>query len=223
MTTELRDKKLPPITYPAQLILALRRQKVGRKYLQDPRLEQAPGRLPNMVRRDGTTIQFPIEIWYKILRRLDFVSAVSVSLINVLNFEMFHGVWGTRRQRMYTKRIDLLKYRSVEPWETGILERPFPFAPAINMKICVRDVIHTWFPKKLTWVPYDDMSKYHGPKSLKIIKKFIRKVEAREARRLRKERKLVMRRVLRPRKEDKRSEWIVLHSDVKEENQGIRK
>ncbi|RAL60969.1 hypothetical protein DID88_010065 [Monilinia fructigena] len=67
------------------------------------------------------------------------------------------------------------------------------------MEICLRDVLHSWFPSNLTWVHYGDKPKYHGSRSLKIVKRdIIRRAEAEEKR--------VLRRMQEERHESRREE-----------------
>ncbi|KAI9648315.1 hypothetical protein NHQ30_002948 [Ciborinia camelliae] len=168
------DKRLSDIeASPYRLIETLRHRRTPDGSLwKDNRLEDIQGtnRLPNMVRRNGETMYIPLELYLKIFKLLDHTTCVAVSLTNVFNFGLFHNRFGGRRG-VFRGKPGLLQYRPVLPFESGIFEQPFPFAPALNMKICLRDILHEWFPKTLTWVDYGDNPMYHGPRSFKIIKK----------------------------------------------------
>ncbi|KAG4034790.1 hypothetical protein MFRU_002g01420 [Monilinia fructicola] len=119
-----------------------------------------------------------------IINSLDEITAIAVSLTNVLSYGLFNELFGVE-DLVYREFPDLLKSRPVEREEIGIFDKPYPFPPAVSMKICLRDVLHTWFPRNLTWVHYGDKPKYHGPGSLKIVKREIRRAEAEEKRVLR--------------------------------------
>ncbi|KAF7876775.1 hypothetical protein EAF04_001858 [Stromatinia cepivora] len=177
------DKVLPELEPKPLLITTLRcERKRGRGFLKDKRLEHTLGtkRLPNLVTRNGEAIFLPLEIFSKIFNYLDRVAAVSVSLTNIANFGLYHDRFGGK-EGVSTKKITLFTSHSVKPWETGIFEKPLS-RPARTRKVCVRDVIHSWFPKTLTFFDYGQNPIYHGPKSLKILKRYIRRTEAEVAR-----------------------------------------
>ncbi|KAF7900830.1 hypothetical protein EAF00_003051 [Botryotinia globosa] len=69
---------------------------------------------------------------------------------------------------------DLLQLRPVEPWETYFFELPFLSAPSSRSKVCLRHVLHSWFPERLTWIQYGQKHMYHGPIALKLIRRYIR-------------------------------------------------
>ncbi|KAJ8064068.1 hypothetical protein OCU04_007904 [Sclerotinia nivalis] len=177
------DKELPELEPKPLLITTLRRKrKRGRGFLKDKRLEHTLGakRLPNLVKRNGEAISLPLEIFKQIFNYLDRVAAVSVSLTNIANFGLYHDRYGGKKG-VSKKKITLFTSHSVKPWETGIFEKPLS-RPARTRKIFVKDVIHSWFPKNLTFINYGQNPIYRGPKSLKILNKYIRRTEAEVAR-----------------------------------------
>ncbi|KAB8305108.1 hypothetical protein EYC80_004403 [Monilinia laxa] len=166
-------------------------------------------RLPNLVKHNGVAIFLPLHVWKSIFGSLDEITAVAVSLTSILNFCLFHEVF-QEEDMIYRNCPDLLNFRPVERGETGIFAKPYPFPPAVNMEICLRDVLHTWFPSNLTWVHYGDKPKYHGPRSLKIVKRGIRRAEAEEKRVLRrmKEERHEFRREDKKERQEKRRERL---------------
>ncbi|ESZ92201.1 hypothetical protein SBOR_7410 [Sclerotinia borealis F-4128] len=178
------DDQLSEIELPPLFMETIRSGEGDAEFWEDPRLEstQRSNKLPNLMGRDGTKITIPLEIWMEIFSWLDIITAISVSLTNVFNYGIFNDTFGDD-DGVYREVVPLASYEPVEPWDSGIFEKPFPFPPAINKKICLQDVLHTWFPATLTWVHYGEDSKYHGPRSLKLIRRYIRREEA-EARRI---------------------------------------
>lgn len=156
----------------------------------DQRLTASSGtnRLPNFLDKYGTRHHMPIEIFKQIIDYLyqqkDDITATSVSLTNVFNYGIVFDNFGLS---MCGRIKDLLQLRPVEPWETGFFELPFLFASSSRPKVCLRHVFHSWFPERLTWIQYGQKSMYHGPISLKLIKKYIRRTEAEGRRRALKE------------------------------------
>ncbi|KAM0156994.1 hypothetical protein ACHAQE_006158 [Botrytis cinerea] len=190
---EIRRKRenevspLPRIPTIPRLITILRGN--GRD-TSDQRLTASSGknRLPNFFDKYGTRHHIPIEIFKQILDYLhqqkDVITATSVSLTNVYNYGLVFDIFGLG----ICRRIkDLLQNQPVEAWETGFFDLPVLFAPPSRPKVCLRNVLHLWFPERLTWIQYGNKCMYHGPISLKLIRRYIRRTEGEGQRRAIKE------------------------------------
>ncbi|KAF7920470.1 hypothetical protein EAE99_008084 [Botrytis elliptica] len=180
---EIQVSPLPNLPRIPRLITTLRGN--GRN-TPDQRLTASSGtnRLPNFLDKYGTRHHIPIEIFKQILDYLyqqkDDITATSVSLTNVFNYGLVFDVFGLGLR----KRIkDLLQFRPVESWETGFFDLPFLSAPSSRPTVCLRHVLHSWFPERLTWIQYGKKRTYHGPIFLKLIKRHIRRTKA-EGRRM---------------------------------------
>ncbi|TGO52390.1 hypothetical protein BCON_0142g00170 [Botryotinia convoluta] len=195
----------------------------------DQRLTASSGtnRLPNFFDKYGTRHHVPIEIFKQILDSLyqqkDDITATSVSLTNVFNYGLVFDIFGLS----ICERIkDLLQCRPVETWETGFFDLPFLSAPSSRPKVCLRHVLHSWFPERLTWIQYGKKRMYHGPISLELIKKSIRRTEGEGQRRALKEHKTRLRqgrenklqrqRYRKERIENRRNRRIVRLSEIRE-------
>ncbi|KAF7956454.1 hypothetical protein EAE96_003795 [Botrytis aclada] len=186
---ELEVSPLPNLPRIPRLITTLRGN--GRD-TSDQRLTASSGtnRLPNFYDKYGSRQHIPIEIFKQILDYLyqqkDDITATSVSLTNVFNYGLVFDIFGLS----LCERIkDLLQYRPVEAWETGFFDLKHLSAPPSRPKVCLRHVLHPWFPERLTWKHYGKKRMYHGPISLKLIKRYIRRTEGEGQRRVLKEHK----------------------------------
>ncbi|KAF5874715.1 uncharacterized protein Bfra_004730 [Botrytis fragariae] len=186
---EIEVSPLPNLPQIPRLITTLRGN--GRDN-SDQRLIASSGtnRLPNFFDKYGTRHHIPIEVFKQILDSLyqqkDDITATSVSLTNVFNYGLVFDIFGLS---MCGKIKNLLQCRPVETWETGFFDLPFLSAPSSRPKICLRHVLHSWFPERLTWIQYGKKLMYHGPISLKLIKRYIRRTEGEGQRRALKEHK----------------------------------
>ncbi|KAF7944951.1 uncharacterized protein EAE97_005584 [Botrytis byssoidea] len=121
----------------------------------DQRLTASFGtnRLPNFFDEYGTRHHMPVEIFKQILdclyQQKDDITATSVSLTNVFNYGLVFDIFGLS---MCERINDLLQLRPVELWETSFFELPFLSALSSRPKVCLRRVLHSWFPERLTWI-----------------------------------------------------------------------
>ncbi|KAF7886794.1 uncharacterized protein EAF02_003441 [Botrytis sinoallii] len=154
VNAEIQVSPLPNLPRIPRLITTLRGN--GRN-TPDQRLTASSGtnRLPNFLDKYGTRHHILIEIFKQILDYLyqqkDDITATSISLTNVFNYGLVFDVFGLGMR----KRIkDLLQFRPVESWETGFFDLPFLSAPSSRPTVCLRHVLHSWFPERLTWIQY---------------------------------------------------------------------
>ncbi|TGO36100.1 hypothetical protein BHYA_0135g00060 [Botrytis hyacinthi] len=147
---EIEVSPLPNLPRIPRLIKTLRGN--GRN-TSDQRLTASSGmnRLPNFFDKYGIRHNMPIEIFKQVLDYLyqqkDDITATSVSLTNVFNYGLVFDIFGLS---MCGRIKDLLQLLPVEPWETGFSGNPFLFAPSSRPKVCLRYVLHSWFPERLT-------------------------------------------------------------------------
>ncbi|TGO24318.1 hypothetical protein BPAE_0106g00230 [Botrytis paeoniae] len=193
VNAEIEVSPLPYLPQIPRLITTLRGN--GRN-TSDQRLTASSGtnRLPNFFDKYGTRHHIPIEVFKQILDYLyqqkDGITATSVSLTNVFNYGLVFDIFGLSICGIIK---DLLQCRPVEPWETGFFDLPFLSAPSSRPKVCLRHVLHSWFPERLKWIQYGKKRMYHGPISLKLIKRYIRRTEGEGQRRALKEHKTRLR------------------------------
>lgn len=137
-------------------------------------------RLPNWVRRDGEKVHLPMDVYQKIFNYTDKITATSLSLTNIFNFGLFYDRYA-KEDVLRRNFLPLTKHRPVKAWETGFFDDPLS-RPAVKRRVCLRNVIHDWFPERLTWYRYGKNSMYHGPISLRLLKRKIRREEAEKVR-----------------------------------------
>ncbi|TGO88198.1 hypothetical protein BPOR_0177g00110 [Botrytis porri] len=206
---EIEVSPLPNLPRIPRLITTLRGSGSN---TSDQRLTASSGtnRLPKIFDKYGTRHHIPIEVFKQILDYLyqqkDDITAPSVSLTNVFNYGLVFDIFGLS----ISGRIkDLLKCRPVEKRETGFFDLPFLFAPPSMPKVCLRHVLHSWFPERLTWIQYGK-KRTEGERRRRAFKEY--KARLRQGR----EDKLQRQRYRKERIENRRNRRIARLSEIRE-------